>query len=130
MMSSKEYHCAWRAKQPPEWWEERRVYGREYMRIRRRDKHAEVLASMRRAALKHRYGITPEQLVEMQIAQDYRCAICGQRDTDKHKRTLEVDHDHKQNRMRKLLCGRCNKRLAVLEDREWVALATVYLESA
>lgn len=58
----------------------------------------------------------------MRIAQDGRCAICG----DLPKR-LCIDHDHKTGRVRGLLCIQCNARLAYVEDPDWMAAATRYL---
>ncbi len=66
----------------------------------------------RNARLQRDYGITHAQYVEMEIAQDGRCAIC-------HKRPaghLHIDHDHATGKVRGLLCGNCNTALGLLQD--------------
>lgn len=59
---------------------------------------------------KHRYGITKEQYEQILEAQDGKCAIC------KRFKKLVVDHCHKTNRVRGLLCGGCNILLGHLDD--------------
>src|SRR5699024_1480674 len=65
----------------------------------------------RRAHLKYRYGIEPEDYDRMLEQQDGRCAIC-QREPD-HQNTrgrgvLFIDHCHNSNAIRGLLCNDCN----------------------
>lgn len=61
-------------------------------------------------SLKRLYGITPEQYMELLAKQEHRCAVC-QKHEDEFTRKLAVDHDHKTNRIRGLLCNYCNHRL-------------------
>ena len=44
-----------------------------------------------------------------------RCAICERHQNDL-TRTLCVDHDHKINKVRELLCNECNVALAAFEN--------------
>lgn len=59
-----------------------------------------------------KYGITLEQHNEMLIAQNYVCAICNNKETARHQSgtiiTLSVDHCHSTNKVRGILCSRCN----------------------
>ena len=59
-------------------------------------------------------GITDQEIRNLEIAQDYRCAICG-----KHQRNganrLHVDHDHTTGKVRGLLCYSCNTKLGFVE---------------
>jgi hypothetical protein len=55
------------------------------------------------------------------------CAICGKHRSE-FKNGLAVDHDHKTGKIRKLLCIKCNVRLSVLENEEFVIMANRYLE--
>lgn len=68
------------------------------------------------AILKYEYGITLDQYNEMFRAQEGKCAIC-QRHQNELTRTLCVDHDHKTNKVRALLCLTCNTDVSVVENR-------------
>ena len=61
----------------------------------------------------------------MLAAQGKECPICG---TGLHK--FHIDHDHATNRVRGLLCHRCNVRLGVFDDPKWRDAAMKYLEAA
>lgn len=55
--------------------------------------------------LKHAYGITPEQVAEMLVRQDRKCAICQKDFTEE----LPPCIDHKKGgAVRALLCNHCN----------------------
>lgn len=71
-----------------------------------------VAANARQATLKKKYGITPEIYEEMLEAQDGVCAICG---NPPKQRRLHIDHCHKTNEVRALLCVTCNIKLGHLE---------------
>ena len=70
--------------------------------------------------LKSNHGITLKEYNILFKKQHGLCAICKQKETDKDKnkktRSLAVDHDHKTEKIRGLLCGRCNKGLGVFKD--------------
>ena len=68
------------------------------------------------AILKYEYGITLDQYNEMFKEQEGKCAIC-QRHQNKLTRTLCVDHNHKTNKVRSLLCVTCNTDVSVVENR-------------
>ena len=68
------------------------------------------------AILKHVYGITLDDYNKMFNEQGGKCAIC-QRHQNKLTRTLCVDHDHKTNKVRALLCVTCNTDVSVVENR-------------
>lgn len=82
-----------------------------------------------------RFGITPEQYLEMLEAQDGLCAICErpERSTDKKgwTKALAVDHDHDTGAIRGLLCANCNKGIGNLGDSvETLIAAAAYLGAA
>lgn len=81
----------------------------------------------RRYRLAKRYGLTPEQVDEMLLAQGGRCAVCQ---TDNPgARTWHVDHCHGSGRIRGLLCGNCNRGLGLFADDPSVLRAAInYLE--
>ena len=60
--------------------------------------------------LKTRYGITLEEYEQMKVKQQNLCAICGQ------EKKLNIDHCHKTNEVRALLCMTCNAGLGSFKD--------------
>ncbi len=63
-------------------------------------------------SLKRYYGLTPEFYNEIKQLQKDRCAICKEIPTKR----LRVDHDHKTNSFRGLLCDNCNRALGYFKD--------------
>jgi hypothetical protein len=69
-----------------------------------------------------RFGLTPEQYIDISNAQDNVCKICGSEDGSGKR--LSVDHDHSccfgpsscGKCIRGLLCSRCNKTLGMVND--------------
>lgn len=81
-----------------------------------------------RSGLKYKYDLTPEQYAALLRAQDNACALCGATEHGhKHNngRTARlpggfstnwpIDHCHKTNAVRGLLCHACNVRLGGYE---------------
>lgn len=66
----------------------------------------------RGAERKSRYGVTVEAFEKMRADQDNRCLICAEEFTD----APHIDHDHRTNRIRGLLCSGCNLGLGHLRD--------------
>lgn len=60
------------------------------------------------------YGITYDEYVEMLNQQNGICIICGKTEEDNGK-MLAVDHDHKTNKVRELLCSSCNLVIGFIE---------------
>ena len=78
---------------------------------------------VRRAKLKRKYGITPEQWDEMYKRQGGCCAICGTAEG------THVDHDHETGEVRALLCHSCNVGIGHFRDNpELLQAAIEYLE--
>jgi hypothetical protein len=74
-----------------------------------------------------RYGITWDDYLRMLDEQGHRCAICKKHVSELTKR-LHIDHDHQTERIRGLLCFRCNGALERLEsDPQWSEKALAYL---
>jgi hypothetical protein len=89
--------------------------------------------SLRKRHLKREYNITPEEYDRMLVEQNGVCAICRQPERVKEKgkapRLLCVDHCHKTNRIRKLLCQLCNVMIGMAqEDPMLLRVAADYLE--
>ena len=74
-------------------------------------------ASAEKARTKTRYGLTKEQVQEKLVAQNFKCMIC---DKQLHKRTrggYHIDHCHKTNKTRDILCAGCNVFLGRIESK-------------
>ncbi len=83
----------------------------------------------RRAKLKWRYGITPEDYDAMLVAQGGHCALCDRTPSD-HRR-LNIDHDHETGAVRGLLCDPHNRAIGNLGDNEaGLLLALEYIRGA
>lgn len=65
--------------------------------------------------LKRKYGISLQQYNEILQKQNGGCGICG-RPPDVFKRSLAVDHCHRTNRVRGILCPFCNRGLRYYRD--------------
>jgi hypothetical protein len=80
---------------------------------------------------KNKYGLSKEQYNDLYIKQDYKCAICEVKESelkDKRKK-LFVDHCHSSNKVRGLLCTRCNTLLGnAKDDIETLKKAIDYLK--
>jgi ribosomal protein S27AE len=64
---------------------------------------------------KYLYGIDKEQHDALVKKQKYACASCGD-DATGAEHSLHVDHNHKTNEIRGLLCAGCNTALGWLHD--------------
>jgi hypothetical protein len=86
------------------------------VRIYRLGSHARLCTECqrpinRKAHLRHKYGISPEDYDAMVLAQGGACAAC-----DRTDQKLVVDHDHATGELRQLLCDRCNRILGFAKD--------------
>ena len=82
--------------------------------------------------LRSTFGMTIADYEAMLAAQDGRCAICGTTDPGGRWGTrFAIDHCHETNRVRGLLCGRCNVMLGNAKDEPArLRAAADYLERA
>ena len=103
----------WRKEHPVETAEQKRRCYRnnpqKYKEMNRtwRRRNPKKMFGMR---LRYLYGISPEKLEQMKVAQEFKCLIC------KKQKPLCIDHDHKTKKVRGLLCRSCNRALGWLED--------------
>jgi hypothetical protein len=81
--------------------------------------------------LRSNYGLTRDAYMAMQAAQSDLCAICKKPEwTTKlgTVRRLGVDHDHRTNQVRELLCISCNQGIARFhDDPELMEVAAAYI---
>lgn len=87
---------------------------------KRKDKKRDVF-------LRWKFNITLEDYNNMFKEQDGKCMIC-KRPERQMKRILCVDHDHKTNKVRGLLCNHCNAGIGMFQDNtEFLKNAINYL---
>jgi len=85
--------------------------------------------AQRDSSLKYRYGLTADEVVEI-VKRQGGCGIC-RRKTPDGSGWWHVDHDHKTDKVRGVLCGTCNTGLGKLGDSpERLRAAVEYLERA
>jgi Autographiviridae endonuclease VII len=69
-----------------------------------------------------KYNLTPEDYESLLKKQNFKCAICLQYGK------LCIDHDHATNKVRGLLCTRCNVAIGLLKEHpEYIRRALTYL---
>jgi hypothetical protein len=86
-----------------------------------------------RARLRHllsAYGLTPEQFKELAANQGGKCPLCDRQlqlsadGLNSHQ--APVDHCHKSERVRGILCVNCNLGLGLVEREGWLDRALAY----
>jgi hypothetical protein len=122
--------------------EERQRRNTNRKRAHREDNREEHTRRNREWNFRRKYGITVAQYDAMRTAQDYRCAICQRHENDLPRKpsrrtsdglqtmgsALVVDHCHQSNRVRKLLCFKCNQGIGCLEENlEYLIAAYQYV---
>ncbi len=70
-----------------------------------------------------KYGLSPEQVREMVDAQDNKCKLCGAPAEDEPTGVLAIDHCHATDKVRGLLCMKCNMGLGAFRDDPRLLLA-------
>lgn len=108
-----------RAKEERRWKE-----NREKESKRNRKYHVENKERVNLRSRLNRHKLTEFQLSKMYRKQENRCAICRR----KFIKTPHIDHCHKTNKNRGLLCGDCNLGLGRFKDnRKYLRSAIQYL---
>ena len=95
------------------------------VRIRRSCKSC-TIAATRAYNIRRNYDLTIDAYEAMVVGQGGVCAVCRRPEADNGH--LAVDHDHRTNAIRGLLCKRCNTLLGMADDDiEVLAEAITYL---
>lgn len=68
----------------------------------------------RKRYLKMHYGLTPKEVDMMLEKVEYKCEICKKSFKDNGK--YNIDHCHSTNKVRGILCTKCNTGLGQFED--------------
>jgi hypothetical protein len=72
------------------------------------------------------YGITPEVYEAMLLRADGRCECCGGPFAGG---VPQIEHNHQTGRVRGLVCHKCNRAIAVIEDPSLFASASRWVAS-
>ena len=78
----------------------------------------------RRAYIKRFYSLTLDEHKQMYIDQNGQCAICK---IPVSYNKICTDHNHKTNKVRGLLCCRCNIWVAAVDDKGFSKQAVKYV---
>lgn len=120
--NQKEYHKLWEQNNP----ERLKQYN-----LRRKIKYHKN-HEKRNYNLQKNYGITYEDYQTLLVNQYGVCAICKKKETATRNnkiRDLNVDHNHTTNKIRGLLCSKCNIALGLFEDNITTLISAIkYLE--
>lgn len=89
-----------------------------------------------RSRLKKHYGMTLANFNEMLAAQDGKCLICqsvldvpSPTNRVRHGKSAVIDHDHKSEQVRAILCNNCNRALGLFNhDSKVMRNAIVYMD--
>jgi Recombination endonuclease VII len=120
------YNRAWKEKNPEKAKESHRLAQLKW-RAKNREKVRQNIDAWRRANMaksnayrmkeyyKRKYGLTREGKQELLESQGNCCAACGS-NSPNHKQGWVVDHCHKSNRVRGILCQPCNLTLGKVKD--------------
>ena len=109
------------------WREENPDKYKAWLKRNREENKEKRREQSRRTHLHRKYGLTQNLFEALVSAQLGNCAICGANED----LNLHVDHDHVTEKVRGLLCGKCNKAIGLLNDNpETLRVAANYLERA
>jgi hypothetical protein len=101
---------------------------KDIQNLKSRERYRKNPDKARDSSYRKLYGISLEQYNEILQKQNNRCKICSVEQGTVRKR-LVVDHCHKTNLIRGLLCDTCNRSLGLLKDNlEVLRTAVRYLE--
>lgn len=100
-------------------WDAKNKNRRKEYRSKWKEQNPEKLKEhTRKYQLKMKYGITLDQYDNMLLLQGGHCALCNKTPDDERDKVLSVDHCHKTNKVRGLLCNIHNRALGAFGDNE------------
>lgn len=77
------------------------------------------LKRSRKNFLKKNFNITPEDIKRMKFNQNGLCKIC------KKNKAIHLDHNHKTNKIRAILCTKCNFGIGLFNDNIEILLSAI-----
>jgi formylmethanofuran dehydrogenase subunit E len=84
-------------------------------RQKNRPRQKELDRKLNRAKRLRERGMSEEDFNSKLNQQEGKCAICD-KPQDESIKFLSIDHDHKTNKNRGLLCSNCNRGIGLLQD--------------
>ena len=116
----KEFQKIWREKYKNDHPERKQIIHKNYKKQRER---------WIRDGLRKNFGMTYDEYKNLLETQGGKCAICSKTPKE-NKKMLGVDHDHKTNKVRGILCSTCNQGIGLFHDNiEHLANAIKYLNT-
>lgn len=98
----------------------RKKIGAQVVRWKKKNK-VRVKESNRYSFIKTTYGLSKSDYLAMLEQQESKCAIC-RIETHTNKNPLCVDHCHSTEKIRGLLCKKCNWAIGLLKDNPEIML--------
>ena len=95
--------------------QENRQYEKNYP-----EKHKKASINLRNRKRNKKLGITQDFVDNLFLIQKGCCAICGMHNSNLKKQSLGIDHDHATNKVRGLLCSKCNLLLGNANDNIYI----------
>ena len=94
----------------------------------RKDNPEKIKQVARKASIKRNHGLSYEDWLQLWENQDGKCAICGKFFITPSN--AYVDHDHKTDEIRGLLCNKCNWGLGMYDDDPELLMSAIrYLKN-
>lgn len=102
---------------------------------RKRDRAAYTTEKGRKSWLKMKFGLTPEDYLDLLASVDHKCQICGAGEGASKRNGkwthLSIDHIHETGEIRGILCDSCNPGLGMFkDDPELLEKAAAYLRES
>jgi len=115
------------------WVENNRSKSIEYSKKHRLLNPEKVKFTIKKTRLK-KYGLSIEEYDKMIKEQNNKCAICGCEEKGRRKNgrliKLAIDHDHKTDKVRGLLCVNCNTAIGLTKENLFILIKIIeYLRS-
>jgi len=115
-----------KSKRPPRDKVQKAAYWKQYYQdhkkvlYKNKKKHPQSAEKKKEYALRHKFGISLEDYTQMVANQNGVCAICFRPETVRTKqgviKQLGLDHNHKTDKLRELLCHDCNTAIGLMDE--------------
>lgn len=108
------------------------VYCNKYKKIEEFDQSRKHMCKLcrRNIAIKNKYHVNSQDYDELLKKQKGKCALCKTRNTGNKNNFFDIDHNHRTNKIRGLLCNICNRFIIGNIEKRKISIVrlTKYLE--